>query len=82
MDILGIDIGTVSVKYLRIRGKGVIISHGDYPHKGGWEDLNFVLTDIKDKEGTDVEIAITNAVWELGMPPEPTSLVKSIFLLL
>ena len=58
MDILGIDIGTVSVKYLRIRGKGVIISHGDYPHKGGWEDLNFVLTDIKDKEGTDVEIAI------------------------
>ncbi|MBP8744786.1 MAG: pilus assembly protein PilM, partial [Syntrophorhabdus sp.] len=50
--------GTVSVKYLRIRGKGVIISHGDYPHKGGWEDLNFVLTDIKDKEGTDVEIAI------------------------
>ena len=58
MDILGIDIGTVSVKYIRIRGKGVIISHGDYPHKGGWEDLNFVLTDIKDKEGTDVEIAI------------------------
>ena len=58
MDILGIDIGTVSVKYLRIRGKGTIISQGEYPHKGGWEDLNFVLTDIKDKEGTDVEIAI------------------------
>jgi Tfp pilus assembly PilM family ATPase len=58
MDILGIDIGTVSVKYVRARGKGTIISRGEYPHRGGWEDLNFVLTDIKDKEGTDVEIAI------------------------
>jgi len=58
MDILGIDIGTVSVKYMRMRGKGTIVSQGEYPHKGGWEDLNFVLTDIKDKEGTDVEIAI------------------------
>ncbi len=58
MDILGIDIGTVSVKYVRVRGKGTIVSRGEYPHKGGWEDLNFVLTDIKDKEGTDVEIAI------------------------
>lgn len=58
MDILGIDIGTVSVKYLRVRGKGTIVSRGEYPHKGGWEDLNFVLTDIKDKEGIDVEIAI------------------------
>jgi Tfp pilus assembly PilM family ATPase len=58
MDILGIDIGTVSVKYMRMRGKGTIVSQGEYSHKGGWEDLNFVLTDIKDKEGTDVEIAI------------------------
>lgn len=58
MDILGIDIGTVSVKYVRMRGKGTVISMGEYPHKGGWEDLNFVLTDIKDKEGTDVEIAL------------------------
>lgn len=58
MDILGIDIGTVSVKYVRTRGKGAIVSRGEYPHKGGWEDLNFVLTDIKDKEGTDVEIAV------------------------
>lgn len=59
MDILGIDIGTVSVKYVRMRGKGTIVSQGEYPHKGGWEDLNFVLTDIKDKEGTDVEIAVS-----------------------
>ena len=58
MDILGIDIGTVSVKYVRMKGKGTIVSQGEYPHKGGWEDLNFVLTDIKDKEGTDVEIAV------------------------
>lgn len=58
MDILGIDIGSASVKYMRMRGKGTIISQGEYPHKGGWEDLNFILTDIKDKEGTDVEIAI------------------------
>jgi Tfp pilus assembly PilM family ATPase len=58
MDILGIDIGTVSVKYVRMRGKGTVVSLGEYPHKGGWEDLNFVLTDIKDKEGTDVEIAV------------------------
>jgi len=65
MDILGIDIGTVSVKYLRVRGKGTIISRGEYPHKGGWEDLNFVLTDIKDKEGTDVEIAIAVSSQEI-----------------
>lgn len=58
MDILGIDIGTVSVKYVRMRGKGNVVSHGEYPHKGGWEDLNFILTDIKDKEGTDVEVAV------------------------
>lgn len=58
MDTLGIDIGTASVKYVRMRGKGTIISQGEYPHRGGWEDLNFVLNEIKDKEGTDVEIAI------------------------
>jgi len=59
MDILGIDIGTVSVKYVRMRGKGAIVSQGEYPHKGGWEDLNFVLTEIKDREGTDVQVAVS-----------------------
>lgn len=58
MDILGIDIGTVSVKYVRMRGKGTIVSQGEYPHKGGWEDLNFVLTEIKDREGMDVQVAV------------------------
>ncbi|OPY78924.1 MAG: Competence protein A [Syntrophorhabdus sp. PtaU1.Bin153] len=58
MDILGIDIGTVSVKYVRMRGKGAVVSQGEYPHKGGWEDLNFVLTEIKDREGTDVQVAV------------------------
>ncbi len=57
MDVLGIDIGTVSVKYVRMRGKN-LLSQGDYAHKGGWEDLNFILTEIKDEEGTDVEVAI------------------------
>ena len=64
MDVLGIDIGTVSVKYIRMRGKNVV-SQGEYPHKGGWEDLNFVLSEIKDKEGTDVEVALAISSQEI-----------------
>jgi type IV pilus assembly protein PilM len=65
MDILGIDIGTVSVKYVRMRGKGTIVSRGEYAHKGGWEDLNFVLTEIKEKEGTDLEVAVAVSSQEI-----------------
>ena len=61
MDILGIDIGTVSVKYVRCKGtigKSIIVSQGDYPYKGGFEDLGLILADIRDKEGPDLEVAI------------------------
>ncbi len=61
MDILGIDIGTVSVKYVRCKGtqgKSIIASQGDYPYKGGFEDLELILADIRAKEGTDLEVAV------------------------
>lgn len=57
MDILGIDIGTVSVKYVKVR-EGSAVSSGDYPYKGGFDDLEMILGDIKVKEGDDVEVAI------------------------
>ena len=61
MDILGIDIGTVSVKYVRCKGttgKSIVVSQGDYPYKGGFEDLELILADIRNKEGPDLEVAI------------------------
>ena len=61
MDILGIDIGTVSVKYVRCKGttgKSIVVSQGDYPYKGGFEDLELILADIRNKEGSDLEVAI------------------------
>ncbi len=61
MDILGIDIGTVSVKYVRCKGttgKSIVVSQGDYPYKGGFEDLELILADIRSKEGPDLEVAI------------------------
>jgi Tfp pilus assembly PilM family ATPase len=60
MDILGIDIGTVSVKYVRYRrkGKGAVVSRGEYPYKEGWEDLEGILSSIKNREGANVEVAI------------------------
>jgi hypothetical protein len=61
LDILGIDIGTVSVKYVRCKGttgKSTIVSQGDYPYKGGFEDLELILADIRNKEGPDLEVAI------------------------
>ncbi len=59
MDILGIDIGTVSIKYVRCRGttgKSIIVSKGDYPYKGIIEDLVPVLSEIRNKEGPDVQV--------------------------
>ena len=61
MDILGIDIGTVSVKYVKCKGttgKSIVMSQGDYPYKGGFEDLELILADIRNKEGPDLEVAI------------------------
>ncbi len=61
MDILGIDIGTVSVKYVRCKGtqgKSIVASQGDYPYKGGFEDLELILADIRTKEGSDLEVAV------------------------
>jgi len=52
-DILGIDIGTISVKYVRYRkkGKGIVVSRGEYPYKEGWEDLEGILSSIKNRKG-------------------------------
>lgn len=61
MDILGIDIGTVSVKYVRCRGtagRSLVTSQGDYPYNGSLEDLESILADIRVKEGTGLEIAV------------------------
>jgi Tfp pilus assembly PilM family ATPase len=61
VDILGIDIGTVSVKYVRCKGttgKSIVVSQGDYLYKGGFEDLELILADIRNKEGPDLEVAI------------------------
>jgi len=60
MDILGVDIGTVSVKYVRNRkkGRGIVVSRGAYPYKEGWEDLEGILSSIKNREGANVEVAI------------------------
>lgn len=61
LDILGVDIGTVSVKYVRCKGSAgnsIIISQGDYPYKGDFEDLKLILEDVRMKEGTDLEVAV------------------------
>ena len=61
MDQLGIDIGTVSVKYLRWRGKkgkGAIISKGSYPYTGDYGNLVEILDDIVMKEGNEFEVSI------------------------
>ncbi|MEN6616742.1 MAG: pilus assembly protein PilM, partial [Syntrophorhabdus sp.] len=61
LDILGVDIGTVSVKYVRCKGpvgNAVITSQGDYPYKGDFEDLKLIVEDIRMKEGADCEVAI------------------------
>ncbi len=61
LDILGVDIGTVSVKYVRCKGSAgnsVITSQGDYPYKGDFEDLRLILEDIRMKEGTDLEVVV------------------------
>ena len=61
MDQLGIDIGTVSVKYLRWRGKkekGTIISKGSYLYTGDYGNLAEILDDIVLKEGSELEVSI------------------------
>lgn len=61
MDQLGIDIGSVSVKYLRWRGKkgkGTIISKGVYPYTGDYGNLAEILDDIVIKEGNDLEVLV------------------------
>ncbi|MCX5811458.1 MAG: pilus assembly protein PilM [Proteobacteria bacterium] len=62
MDILGIDVGTVSVKYTRWRGKkdkGELVSKGDYPYQGDLDNLAIILSDIKIREGGNIETALS-----------------------
>lgn len=61
MDRLGIDIGTVNVKYLRWNGKrekGSIVSRGSYPYTGDYDNLAEILDDIVLKEGSDLEVLV------------------------
>lgn len=59
MDTLGIDVGTTTVKYVRYRKKADrILSHGEYRYRRGWEELKDILSAIKDKEGTNVALAV------------------------
>jgi len=57
VDILGVDIGTVSVKYVKVRD-GTAVSSGVYSYKGGFDDLEMILGDIRVKEGNDVEVVM------------------------
>ena len=61
MDLIGIDIGTVSIKYVRWRGKrgkGTIVSSGEYPFQGGWKDLEEILATIRSREGGSLEAIV------------------------
>jgi Tfp pilus assembly PilM family ATPase len=59
VDTLGIDIGTTTVKYVRYRKRtDRIVSHGEYRYRKGWEELRDILSAIKDKEGTNIALAV------------------------
>jgi Tfp pilus assembly PilM family ATPase len=61
LDILGIDVGTITVKYVRWkgkRGKGTFVSKGDYSYRGTWKDLEEILSDIRNREGTNVDVSV------------------------
>ncbi|HOJ42740.1 MAG TPA: hypothetical protein PK800_01340, partial [Syntrophorhabdaceae bacterium] len=61
MDIIGIDIGTVRVKYVRMERKSKrinIISKGYFDYKGTLENLEEIIGAIAEKEGVNNEIAI------------------------
>jgi type IV pilus assembly protein PilM len=62
MDILGIDVGTVSVKYTRWKGKkdkGELVSKGDYPYQGDLDNLAVILSDIRIRESGNIETALS-----------------------
>lgn len=61
MDKLGIDIGTVSVKYVRFKGKkdnNTVGSKGSYTYNGDYDNLVEILGDIFEKEGSLVDVYI------------------------
>jgi Tfp pilus assembly PilM family ATPase len=61
MDRLGIDIGTVSVKYVRWndrKGGGGIVSKGAYPYSGETSGLTEILSAIRGTEGQLLEVSI------------------------
>lgn len=61
MDILAIDIGTVRLKYLRLNRKGnknTVVAKDYFDYKGTDDDLNDILSVIKSREGTELEVVI------------------------
>ncbi|HBE44212.1 MAG TPA: hypothetical protein DDW17_01855 [Deltaproteobacteria bacterium] len=59
MDTIGIDIGTVSIKYVRCSGKGTkitVVSKGEYAYSGDITDLEVIFSEIAASEGTNNEI--------------------------
>lgn len=62
MDIIGIDIGTVKIKYVRIQrksGKVNIISKNHFDYKGTKEDLENIIDIMAVNEGTNHEVLIS-----------------------
>lgn len=61
MDIIGIDIGTVRIKYVRLErrsGRFNLVSKDYFDYKGTDESLKEVIDTIISREGTNHEVAI------------------------
>lgn len=61
MDIIGIDIGSVRIKYVRMQRKSkriIIVSKDSFDYKGTFDDLSEIIGSIAVKEGTNNEIVV------------------------
>lgn len=68
MDIIGIDIGTVSVKYVRVQKKSKaigIVSQNCFDYKGTLEDLEDIIDKIASDEGTNHELVVGLTLQEI-----------------
>jgi len=61
MDIIGIDIGTVRIKYVRLEkksGRFNLVSSDYFDYKGTDENLREIIEIIVSREGTNHEVVI------------------------
>lgn len=56
MNVIGIDIGTVSIKCVRVKGKSLTTSI--HPFSGNLDSLAAVLEEVKEREGTNLEVRV------------------------